>query len=118
MSTAEDLRRWNDCLHGGGLLSPASYAAMTKPRPQATRTHRWGRLGYGFGLQVSDEGGERELSHGGYVPGYVSTLIRYPEEGVDLVVLENVSWRAADMARAFWMHDRVRASVRARLRGR
>ncbi len=115
VSTAGDLVRWNLCLHGGRVLSPAGYAAMTAA--SAARPHRWGTLGYGFGLQLSSEDGIVELSHGGYVPGFVATLAYYPASGSTLVVLENVSWRADDMARAFAPHDALREVVRAGLRG-
>jgi len=116
VSTAGDLVRWNRCLHGGRVLSAAGYAAMTTA--SAARPHRWGTLGYGFGLQLSSEDGIVEFSHGGYVPGFVATLAYYPASGRTLVVLENVSWRADDMARAFAPHDALREAVRSELRGR
>jgi len=43
-STAGDLAAWNRALHGGRVLSPASYAAMTTPRaaPAGPPVHGWG----------------------------------------------------------------------------
>lgn len=116
VSTAGDLVRWSRCLHGGRVLSPAGYAAMTGA--SAARPHRWGTLGYGFGLQLSSDDGIVEFSHGGYVPGFVATLAYYPASGRTLVVLENTSWRADDMRRAFAPHDALREVVRAEPRGR
>lgn len=113
VSTAGDLVRWNRCLHGGRVLSPAGYAAMTTA--SAERPHRWGTLGYGFGLQRSDRDGIAELSHGGYVPGFVATLAYYPASRRTLVVLENTSWREDDMRRAFAPHDALRDRVRAEI---
>lgn len=113
VSTARDLVRWNLCLHGGRAVSAASYGAMT--RPSSTRQHRWGTLGYGFGLQVTEQDGLTEFSHGGYVPGYIATMTFYPRARRTLVVLENTSWDADDMARVFAPHDALRAAVRADL---
>lgn len=57
---------------------------------------------------MSTEDGIAEFSHGGYVPGFVATLAYYPASGRTLVVLENTSWRADDMPRAFAPHDALR----------
>ncbi|MDG9670539.1 beta-lactamase family protein [Hahella sp. CR1] len=106
VSTAMDLVRWNQCLHEGVALAPEWYGKMTQA--SATRSHRWGELGYGYGVQVSRQG-PREYSHSGYVPGYISTLSYFPERKISLVVLENVSWSVRDMGRVFHHHDQVRS---------
>ncbi|AZZ92270.1 class A beta-lactamase-related serine hydrolase [Hahella sp. KA22] len=106
VSTAMDLVRWNQCLHDGVALEPEWYGKMTQA--SATRSHRWGDLGYGYGVQVSRQG-PREYSHSGYVPGYISTLSYFPERKISLVVLENVSWSVRDMDRVFHHHDQVRS---------
>lgn len=109
VSTAGDLMRWNACLHSGRLLSAPSYQAMTSP--SASREHRWGRLGYGYGVQISHPRGVLEFSHSGYVPGFIATMTYYPQSRLSLVVLENVSWRAEDMLRVFAPHDAIRHQV-------
>lgn len=110
VSTASDLVRWNACLHSGGLLSPSSYTAMTTPSTH--RPHRWGLLGYGFGLQVAGHAGAREFSHSGYVPGFIATMTYAPATGESLVVLENTSWRVDDMSRVFAPHDAMHDAMR------
>jgi CubicO group peptidase (beta-lactamase class C family) len=56
ISTATDLARWNECLHGGKLLEASTYKLMTTV--YAARPHaRWGEVGYGYGLQVDHGGG-------------------------------------------------------------
>jgi len=114
VSSVGDLVRWNMCLHGGRAVSSESYAAMMKPA--VTRPYRWGELGYGFGVQVSEQDGLTEISHGGYVEGFIATMAYYPQSRRTLVILENVSWRAEDMRRAFAPHDKLREAVRAELR--
>lgn len=106
VSTAEDLVKWTAALHGGKLLSKKSYDAMVTPT--ITRKNRWGEIGYGFGLQVTTNAGKPEYSHGGYVPGFQSLLLYYPETRRTVVILENVSWNLDDQARAFGPHDALR----------
>lgn len=49
-ATARDLAAWNRALHGGRVLSPASYAAMTTGRPGAG-----GPPVNGWGIQVHND---------------------------------------------------------------
>lgn len=107
VADAIDLLRWNRCLYGGVALSAASLGAMTQPTTM--RPHRWGMLGYGYGLQIADTPLGVEYSHSGYAPGAISTLAYYPRDALTLVVLENTSWRADDIGRAFHFHDALRA---------
>ncbi len=106
VAIATDLLRWTQCLYGGRVISGASLRAMTQPG--ATREHRWGQLGYGYGLQIDDTPLGVEYSHSGYVPGYQSMLIYYPGDQTTLVVLENISWSTGNAGRAFHYHDALR----------
>lgn len=110
VSTLADLARWNDCLHEGKWVSGQAYRAMVTPGTQ--RSHRWGALGYGHGLQISAFDGLTEFSHSGYVEGYISTLLYYPAHRVSVVVLENTAWDDSRPERGFGPHDRVRELVR------
>lgn len=113
VSSAGDLIRWQQCLHQQPLLKPASYRQMTSP--QLLRPHRWGALGYGFGLQISNTDGLTEYSHSGYVDGYISTTLYYPQFATGLVLLEPLSLDTADPHRAFYFHDQARQALRAQL---
>ena len=113
VSSAGDLIRWQQCLHQQPLLKPASYQQMTSA--QMLRPHRWGALGYGFGLQISKTAGLTEYSHSGYVDGYISTTLYYPQFAIGLVLLEPLSLDAADINRAFYFHDQIRQALRAQL---
>ncbi|HEY5799118.1 MAG TPA: serine hydrolase domain-containing protein [Burkholderiaceae bacterium] len=118
MSTLNDLARWNECLHLRTLVSGNAYDAMTTASPNAVRAnHRWGTLGYGYGMQLSRKGEMPEISHNGYVGGYISTLIYYPADRVGIVILENTAWNSNDLNRAFYAHDAVRDAVRNYLAG-
>ena len=78
-STVSDLLTWNLALHGGKVISEASMKLMYTPALE----------GYAYGLMIGDRVGHREISHGGGIDGFTSTLAHYPDDRVDVVVLSN-----------------------------
>lgn len=114
VASAGEFLTWTRCLQSGRAISPSSLRTMVTA--STTRTHRWGVLGYGFGLQILESDGLLELSHSGYVPGFVSTSLIYPKQCVTVVILENIATPLSDLSRAFAPHDRIRAAVRVALR--
>ena len=100
-STAGDLAAWNRALHGGRVLSPASYAAMTTPRGAAR--------GYGFGLQFSTRPAPWNayvMYHLGGIVGFTAQNAWFPAESLSVTVLHNSQGNglpttfALDLARA------------------
>lgn len=89
-STASDLLAWNDALHNGRVLSPASYEAMTTPAKNAGS--------YGYGIYVNRVGGHRRLEHNGSTPGYATQLEYYPDDDLGVVVLANSPAKVAGLA--------------------
>ncbi|GIU49446.1 serine hydrolase [Shewanella sairae] len=112
-ASVEAYSRFQDALYHGKLISQQSLALMTAP--QATREHRWGVLEYGYGTQISHDEQLVEYSHSGYLPGYVSLAVYYPEAKVSLLILENTSWDLSDRERVFGLHDAIRSSIRSKL---
>ncbi len=84
-STAPDLVRWNQALHGGEVLSSESYQALTTPVPLEDGTP----TRYAMGLGVSGTGNHRVIAHGGGINGFLSDGRYYPEEELIIVVLQN-----------------------------
>jgi CubicO group peptidase (beta-lactamase class C family) len=85
-STAGDMVTWLKALHGGKVLSPASYAEMTTP---STLTD-WATLRYGMGLGVyKDFNGLQLFEHGGIGGGFWTQANWYPDSQVAIVVLQN-----------------------------
>ena len=81
-STAKDLAAWNRALHGGKVLTPAMYAAMTTPRGAAK--------GYGFGLQFTNtQWGAYGIYHLGGIIGFSAQNVWFPEEQLSLTALYN-----------------------------
>lgn len=110
ISTVHDLWKWNRSLHAGKLLSDEAYSLLISP--SASRVYRWGRLGYGCGIQIVDDP-VFELSHCGTVAGYLSTLLYYPMQDLSVCILENRAlwtdeWGVEEQKRTFHVHDAIR----------
>ncbi|CAN5867255.1 serine hydrolase [soil metagenome] len=81
-ASAGDLAAWNQALHGGRVLSPASYAAMITPRGAAPR--------YGFGLQVGPApGGAPTIYHLGAEASFAAENAWFPAESLSVTILYN-----------------------------
>jgi D-alanyl-D-alanine carboxypeptidase len=82
-ATAGDIARWNQALHGGRVLSAASYAAMTTPRGAATGK-------YGFGLVPrKTQWASPAISHDGEDNGFSSHNGWFPAESLSVTLLYN-----------------------------
>ncbi|HEV8597799.1 MAG TPA: serine hydrolase domain-containing protein [Gemmatimonadales bacterium] len=85
-STAGDMVAWLQGLHGGKVLTSASYAEMVSPSKLNDGTP----LRYGMGIGVGrDLRGLREIGHGGAIAGFVSHASWYPDAQLAVVVLMN-----------------------------
>ncbi|HEV2146162.1 MAG TPA: serine hydrolase [Longimicrobiaceae bacterium] len=96
-STAGDLVTWMQALHGGGVLSPASYAEMTTPATLGDGT----RTRYAMGLEArTDVHGLEYFGHSGELPGYAARANWYPAARMAVVVVMNNSGDASPSAMA------------------
>lgn len=86
-SDTADLVAWNRALHGGRVLSPASYREMITPGTLNDGTS----IRYGFGISVADLGGRRVIGHGGGINGFLSESQYYPDDDLVVVVLQNTA---------------------------
>jgi CubicO group peptidase (beta-lactamase class C family) len=92
-SNAADVARWNRALHGGRVLSAASYTAMITPRGVAADRGS----PYGLGLYVrATPGGGTVIVHDGSTPGYVGENVWYPAESLSITLLTNSTTPALD----------------------
>jgi CubicO group peptidase (beta-lactamase class C family) len=97
-STVEDLFRWNEALtENGNLLSADSLKQMFTEFPEATHEGQH----YGYGVVISRlKFGKLLYYHGGGVKGFSSSLQRYPNDRVCIVVLSNLDsyrpWELGD----------------------
>lgn len=82
-STASDLARWNSALHGGRVLSAASYRAMITPRGIAKDR-------YGFGIVPRNSyWASPALVHDGQSGGFSAHNGWYPAESLSVTLLYN-----------------------------
>lgn len=88
-SSAGDLFKWNEALHGGKLLSRPSYEKLTRD---------YGK-GYGCGVSVFQRFGRDVIGHDGRIAGYASDLAWYVDEKTTIVILSNVQSVARDEIR-------------------
>jgi CubicO group peptidase (beta-lactamase class C family) len=92
-STARDIARFAAALTGGGanehgsILQPATLSTMFEPHHQPDpRVPGWG-LGFARG----EAGGHRVVGHDGILPGFNSTLLVAPDDGLAIVAFTNGS---------------------------
>jgi CubicO group peptidase (beta-lactamase class C family) len=85
-STAEDMIRWLQALHGGKALPPRSYAEMITP----TKLNDGTPTRYSLGLTVGEDShGLRYVGHNGGGFGFSSEARWYPDARLAVVVLTN-----------------------------
>jgi CubicO group peptidase (beta-lactamase class C family) len=92
-STVRDMARFAAALMGGGdnehgsILEPATLAAMFEPhfRPDPRVP------GWGLGFARGEAGGHRVAGHDGILPGFNSTLLVAPDDGLGVVAFTNGS---------------------------
>jgi len=82
-STAGDLLIWEQALQHGGLLKPATLAAMTTP----TRLADGIAIDYGFGTRLGDLSGHRVMGHTGSGGGFNAVLKYFPSDDLSIAVL-------------------------------
>jgi D-alanyl-D-alanine carboxypeptidase len=82
---AEDLAKWDISMINQTVLRPASYAEMEK---EIVLQNGLG-TGYGLGVSVRREFGQRAIEHGGAVSGFTATNIVLPDAKMAIVVLTN-----------------------------
>lgn len=100
-------------LHSGKLMSAKSYQRMTTAHTEIP--FLWPNMRYGYGVRINKDDGLVEYSHTGYLTGYMSMTLHYPEFNLDLVMLENLSLNLNDRARVFELHNQIRQIIRSQL---
>ena len=95
-STAGDLIKWNTALHGGRVLSAASYKEMTTPAPVRGQAN----AKYGLGLHLLEQRGHRIFNHEGGIEGFQASLTYVVDSQTTVVVLANTQGGAKALADA------------------
>ncbi len=80
-STTGDLLKWEQGLFGGKVINETSLKKMTTPFKES----------YAFGLFIGENGGHKQISHGGGIEGFNTSLNYYPDDKLTVVVLANLN---------------------------
>lgn len=108
ISSADDLVKWNNCLHGGKLLSDSTYRLMITAKENAFREHlTLGTIDYGYGITIPRQSGSRELAVTGVAPGFISMNVYFPDTKTSVIVLENIARDMVDLKNSFYYHDQI-----------
>jgi CubicO group peptidase (beta-lactamase class C family) len=86
-STLLDLVRWEAALNGNSLLTPDSRKQMWT----AGVLNDGKATGYGFGWEVSQVNGHPLITHNGAMNGFLSSVQRYLDDQVTVIVAVNQS---------------------------
>lgn len=80
-ATAEDLLKWERGIAAGKLLKPASWKKVFTPKQK----------NYGYGWAIDSLFGREFHAHSGGIHGFASYLIRFPQDGLAVILLDNAS---------------------------
>lgn len=84
--TVADLVRWSQALHGGRVLSPASYAQFIAPGLLSDGTP----LRYGMGVLLTEVAGRRAIQHTGGIAGFTTWLAYLPDDSLHVAMTVNL----------------------------
>lgn len=87
-STVEDLYLWDQALYGEALLAQ-EYLDMMFMGYAETPSVDFKGADYGYGWFIDDLLDRPVIFHGGVMSGYTSTIIRFPDEHVTIIILRN-----------------------------
>ncbi len=88
LSTVDDLGRWDDALRAGRVLSPASIDRMLT----SYRLKDGSPTNYGYGWDLGSYEGHRVQEHTGGTYGFLSYMVRMPDDRVFVAILSNRSY--------------------------
>ncbi|WP_281322245.1 serine hydrolase domain-containing protein [Flavobacterium aestivum] len=90
ISTVNDLTIWDNNLHKGKILKPETYKLMTTYSITAQHdVFGKEKVGYGYGIRISDKEPIKYIGHTGMGNGFLSTNLYFPSKDVTIVILEN-----------------------------
>jgi len=78
-TTLGDLYKWDRALYTGVISSQSSLQRAFTPHLS----------NYGFGWSIDSAFGKKIVEHGGGIPGFVSFILRVPEDQTCVIILDN-----------------------------
>ncbi len=94
LSTVEDIARWDAALYTEKLLKKSSLEQMWTPT--VANEGVLAPFNYGFGWFIDTYHGHRIVQHSGGTPGFSSTIYRFLDDRLTVIILTNHSDRIVD----------------------
>jgi len=85
ISTITDLEKWNTALDAGSLLNASSRKEWWTP----AKLNDGSTKNYGFGWNLEQLDGHRNIGHGGATSGFSATIQRFPDDHLAIIILTN-----------------------------
>jgi CubicO group peptidase (beta-lactamase class C family) len=99
ISTARDMKKWDDYLRKKMQIDSTHFGEAFKPILQKDGTIlevQKGGVGYGFGWGLRNDATMGKIySHGGGHPGFTTNYYRYPDKKIVFFICQNVSYSAS-----------------------
>ncbi|HVF47610.1 MAG TPA: serine hydrolase domain-containing protein, partial [Pyrinomonadaceae bacterium] len=87
ISTVTDMAKWDAALYTGKLLKKSSLEQMWTPAK--TNDGALASFDYGFGWFVEKYHGRRLVQHSGGTPGFSSSIYRFTDDKITVIILTN-----------------------------
>ena len=113
ISTAADLKRWNELFYNGKLLKKRTMKMVVTKQKGAIRQHPiFGRTEYGYGITIDNNQNILQLGQTGFAPGFVSMNFYFPKNQTSVIVLENIAYDTDDLKKTFNVHTAILNLIR------
>ena len=96
ITTTGDLLKWDRALKNHSLLTETTQREMLSQQAEKAIP----KVSFGYGVRVGKNDFGNYVFHNGSWPGYISMLIRYPDDDVTVIVLSNNESRSDFIADA------------------
>lgn len=87
LSSVFDLAKWDAALSSGTFFSPQQRELMWTP----VKLNDGSEKPYGFGWEIGKAGKHRQVKHAGTMLGFRSQILKFPDDGLTIVVLTNAT---------------------------
>jgi len=92
LSSVDDLILWQRALEEQKVISAAALNKAWTPYP----LHNGRSAGYGYGWAINEYEGSPMIHHSGGIHGFITFLLRLPQEQVSVALLTNRGWGQPD----------------------
>jgi CubicO group peptidase (beta-lactamase class C family) len=94
-TTVDDLLKWDQALYTDVLISDSLKAeAFTPGKTSRNRTFK-----YGYGWRLKEDNGKKVVYHNGLWNGFTSSLTRYVDDSLTIILLNNTNAAVASVVR-------------------